>query len=166
MIPDKLDEIIIGMSLETGNAVRLKIAGGSMRPLIGSNAAVGIRQVNKSIKIGDVIIFRSKGRIIAHRVVKMCSKIFITKGDASIFFDMPVHFNDIIGKVVFIESTGIKTYIDTGIWVLLNYMIACYSYACGIIIGRTLKGRRHFSASRVAINRLFPMIIYAFTRRL
>jgi len=81
-----LDKIIIGISLETGNVFHAKIAGWSMWPLIKNGDKLGIRPGHREIKKGDIILFRSLGRMIAHRVIKASNSNFTTKGDASIVF--------------------------------------------------------------------------------
>jgi len=166
---DTLDEVIIGMSLETGSTIHVKIDGQSMWPLIKSGAVLGISPECKKIKKGDIIIFRSCDRLIAHRVIRIYADIIITKGDALIFFDPYVQLRDIIGRAVFIESEGRRTEIDTGVWRLLNCILANYSCACGVILGGIPKGIKpahHSSRISSTINLVVPMFIHMLTRRL
>ncbi|MCX9010269.1 MAG: signal peptidase I [Candidatus Methanoperedens sp.] len=167
-----LDEVIIGMHLETDSTIRVKITGWSMWPMIGDGTVVGIKPDRKNIKMGEIVLFRSSGRMITHRVVKTYSGIFTTKGDASIFFDSPVQEQDIIGKTVFIESEGRRINIDTSAWVLLNCILAYYSCTCGIILGKILRDgvttatrRSTFFRIAGAINILLPLFTYIVTRR-
>lgn len=168
---DALDDLIIRMSFETGSTIRIKITGLSMWPLVGSGAMLGIRPDRREIKKGDIILFRLSERMIAHRVINTSPNIFTTKGDASIFFDPHVQLRDIIGRAVFIENGGRRTNIDTGIWRLLNCILAYYSCACGIMFGRVPKGCTTAPSHRPArissaINLLLSMFIYILTRRL
>ncbi len=167
---DILDEVIISMSLEAGSTIRVKISGWSMWPLVGNGAVLIIIPDNKDIKKGDIILFRSSGRMVAHRVIKACLDIFTTKGDASTFFDPPVQRHDIIGRAVFMEGEGRRTAIDSSVWRLLSYILACYSCACGVIFGKILNDRFMNATRRSpiadAFNLLLPMFIYILTRRL
>lgn|GEM_PF-2918241 len=166
-----LDEILLGMSIETNSVIRVKIEGRSMWPLIGTGTMLGIRPLNGNIKKGDIILFRSNGRLITHRVIGIFKKkideenrIFLTKGDALTAFDPEVSQKDIIGRAVFIENEGKRTYIDSNIWRFINFAMACYSRICGTIAGKTMKRKGMFASRHtafiVAINILFPACIY------
>lgn len=99
------------------------IAGRSMSPAmkLGDIAAVTKIPI-ESIKVGDVIQYRTEHGSVIHRVTKIWQKgdnrLFITKGDANDSPDTdPVHPNQILGKVTFVipklgwVSIGIKNLI-------------------------------------------------------
>ncbi len=60
------------------------------------------------IKLGDVIVYRRGSDLIVHRVVEIRADnannlMFITKGDANMWFDSPpVRSDQIVGKVLFV----------------------------------------------------------------
>lgn len=169
MKKDTLYDAIISMSLETCSTIRVKTAGWSMWPLVGDGVVLGIMPDRKGIKQGDIILFRYSGSMVAHRVIKASPCSFTTKGDASSFFDPHVKSQDIIGRALFIERKGRRTCINTGAWRLLNCILAYYSCACGIILGKILKSKAATTAhhsTQCIINILLPLLIYIFTRRL
>lgn len=167
-----LDDIIIDMRLETSSTICLKIEGGSMRPLIKSGDVLGIKTEQHNIRQGSIILFRSSGRMIAHRVIKANNFIITTKGDASTFFDSPVQINKFIGSAIFIERDGRRINIDTKMWKLIDRLVGYYSCVCGIVFGQQKKGAAitlpHHPLQRIigAINMLFPSLIYIVTWRL
>ena len=74
---------------------------GSMLPLIGENAN-GIRIVPGSsdeIGIGDIVSFRSFGKLVVHRVADKGiddeGVYFVTKGDSNLIGDGKIRFEDI-----------------------------------------------------------------------
>jgi len=86
----------------------LTIGSSSMSPKIKVGDAVIIEKLNEDkkeeIKVGEVIVFNSKGKIVVHRVETVLpyenTVVFITKGDANEFPDTHyVKKADIMGKV-------------------------------------------------------------------
>ena len=59
----------------------------------------------EKLRIGDVAVFKSNGRLIAHRVVEKYSKShqFMEKGDGKLI-PYIVDYKDVIGKVVGVEK--------------------------------------------------------------
>lgn len=59
------------------------------------------------ICVGDIAVFRQKGRLIAHRIVKVKAgkKIFLEKGDGK-FCPYSLDSQDTIGKVIAVERNG------------------------------------------------------------
>ena len=56
--------------LSQGHCVRLRVAGGSMEPLIQSGDQVEIEPAAmESVRVGDVVLFSLGGRLFLHRVV-------------------------------------------------------------------------------------------------
>jgi len=85
------------------------VASGSMRPEMDVGDTVIVAKVKaETIKLGDVIEFRTKEKInVMHRVIRteeteQGAKVFITKGDANREPDTePVNPNDVRGRVIF-----------------------------------------------------------------
>jgi hypothetical protein len=100
-----------------------------MYPTIMANETVMVEPIDPgSVKLGDILLYRSNGSLIAHRVVSINMIIdtrppmrfdsgsrssvlsphhsFILRGDASSTCDAPVKVDQILGKVVSIERNG------------------------------------------------------------
>lgn len=78
------------------------ITSGSMWPALKEGDLILIKNAPKeTVKIGDIIIWKSNetmGGFVIHRVVKLNSDTFTTKGDANFTEDTPIRYENIIGK--------------------------------------------------------------------
>jgi signal peptidase I len=96
-------------ALNNGNIMRYKALGRSMSPFI-KNGSILTVDPKRKISIGDVILWRKDGGMIAHRVIRKRKSgkgfIFVTKGDNLIFPDEPVYMFELLGKVVRVEGEG------------------------------------------------------------
>ena len=98
--------------LQHGRAIRFRAPGRSMHPTIKDEETITVEPVEKiAIKPGDIILYRSEGGVIAHRVVRIekrngTAHQFILRGDASGSPDAPVLPQQILGKVVCVERCG------------------------------------------------------------
>ena len=74
---------------------------GSMKPLLdGNSKGIEIRPENEDrIRVGDIVVFRNRNELIAHRVVEKGidgeGTYFVTKGDNNEFADGKIRFEDI-----------------------------------------------------------------------
>lgn len=79
------------------------VVSGSMEPAIPVGSVIFVEPVEPdTVEAGDVIVFRSAGSVISHRVVKnrVVEGEFITKGDANREEDMnPVKYQELIGRM-------------------------------------------------------------------
>jgi signal peptidase len=79
------------------------VQSGSMAPAIGVGDLVATAPVDPgSLKVGDVISFRSEGSLVCHRVVAVdaVNHTLVTKGDANAHPDpTPVPFDQVVGKM-------------------------------------------------------------------
>ncbi len=58
--------------LRSGQAVRFRAPGNSMHPTIKNSETITVEPVApSSVKVGDIILYRSKAGIIAHRVIRI-----------------------------------------------------------------------------------------------
>ena len=124
MLPELITEL-----LQDGYKVSFSAPGHSMYPTIIANETILVEPVDpETVKRGDIILYRTNGRLVAHRVVGINMLIdnsslpssdfnsqssapsplrfFILRGDASSTCDEPVEFNQILGKVVSVERNG------------------------------------------------------------
>lgn len=82
-----------------------------MHPTIrGGEIVTAAPIVDGRIVTGDVLLFRSAGRVLAHRVVAIDTagpeQIVSLRGDAKTGRDAPVRLSDIVGRVVAVERHG------------------------------------------------------------
>jgi signal peptidase I len=121
--------------LKDGHKVSFNAPGHSMYPTIMANETVVVGPVEPSaVHKGDIVLFRSNGSLVAHRVMgivkddkadeystllkSFCpdqgpntsesihSLFFILRGDASRTFDEPVAAEQVLGKVISLERNG------------------------------------------------------------
>jgi signal peptidase I len=95
----------------SGQGIRFRAPGRSMHPTIKEGEIITVQPVPPSaVKIGDIILYRFKGGVIAHRVVRIergdAGSRFILRGDASGICDEPVEPTQVLGKVLSVERNG------------------------------------------------------------
>ncbi len=89
--------------LEKDMYVEIPVYGLSMFPFYLPGDTVRIKKATKeNIKIGEVVIFNSSYKIIAHRLIKINNSfsVITTKGDGLKYFDKPIPFDKVKGVVV------------------------------------------------------------------
>ena len=113
MFPELITEL-----LQDGYQVSFSAPGHSMYPTIMANENILVAPIDPvAVRMGDIILYRANGSLIAHRVrrikkmnkgtFKTCADwSFIFKGDACPNCDEPVNVEQILGKVISIERNG------------------------------------------------------------
>lgn len=103
-------------------------SGNSMRPLINREDKLYINkpQINE-LRMGDIIIFYDRKNFISHRLVKITADYLIAKGDNTPFYDKPLKFSDVLGKVVKIEGKNGFISMDSLLWKLSKFYFLFYS---------------------------------------
>ena len=124
MSPELITEL-----LQDGYKVSFSASGHSMYPTIMANETIMVEPIDPAkVKQGDIILYRTNGRLVSHRVVGINilvdnyaesssdissqpavrghHRFFILRGDASLTCDEPVKFDQILGKVVAVERNG------------------------------------------------------------
>jgi hypothetical protein len=97
--------------LDEGYALRFRASGSSMRPTIDEHATLTVQPVDPGdVGRGDVVLYHSDGRIVAHRVVQILFRrrtpILFLRGDSQRACDFPIEAASILGKVVAVEPDG------------------------------------------------------------
>ena len=100
--------------LQSGQSVRFKAPGKSMKPTIREEETITVEPViPMKVCKGDIILYNNNTGVIAHRVVRILRKdtsqppdSFILRGDASIADDKPVAAAQVLGKVISVERNG------------------------------------------------------------
>ena len=95
--------------------VTIRLQGESMRPLIRKGRdRVTIVPVKRSLKVGDIVLFRSgDGRYVVHRVCALRTDMVCTLGDNCSFNDGWIPREDVWGLVVKMERNGRTCVLDS-----------------------------------------------------
>ena len=123
---------------EHGKRSAIKLAGNSMWPLLGDGSAVVTEHGSKGIHFGNIVVFRHRDTLIAHRVVRVCMKAgkrqYITKGDRSLKYD-PQRLDEdkIIGKVVGVVKGAKINTLQTKYWDTIGFLLAVISSCVGSV---------------------------------
>jgi signal peptidase len=90
---------IISALLRT-NKFLVTVTSNSMEPTLKKGDIAIIKNV-EDIRVGDIIVFESRGDLYIHRVVGIDQEYYITKGDAYSYPDLgKINRERILGKVV------------------------------------------------------------------
>jgi signal peptidase I len=98
--------------LERGACVRFQATGYSMYPAIKDGEIIKVESVEPfQIKKGDVVLYRMKNGIIAHRVIQIERRnggapFFLLRGDTLERCDGVVEPRQVIGRVISVERNG------------------------------------------------------------
>jgi signal peptidase I len=115
-------------TLNRGHSIRFRAPGDSMYPTIRNGDILTVTPIETaSITIGDIILYRHKSGVTAHRAIRITKRdahhsqhsalrpqtsdlspqsYFILRGDAAVVFDDPVSAGQILGKVTLVERSG------------------------------------------------------------
>ncbi len=103
---------VVDSLLGDGLGVRFRARGNSMHPTVRDGECLIVAPVAATrVAIGDVLLCRTRGRPIAHRVLSIelatdGSQRFNLRGDAVVDYDQPVSADQVQGKVVAVEREG------------------------------------------------------------
>jgi signal peptidase I len=87
----------------------LTVTSGSMWPELSRGDIVFVKKIGiEDIEVGSVIVFRHENGLAVHRVIKIEGTRITTKGDANPLADLPITYNDVIGRIPTIGSKLIK----------------------------------------------------------
>lgn len=145
-------EAALGIWGEMGKQRLIPITGRSMLPLIRDSDHVLVMHGSVGIRRGDVVVFRRKGKLFAHRALSIYESndgiTFITKGDNVLQFDPPFGSNEVIGRVIGIKRGGRQISLETATWRIGGWLIAVSTLAlaklrsCGRIFNHKPLERR------------------------
>jgi len=77
------------------------ITSESMWPVLKKNDIIFITKAVKSdLRIGDIIVFKNERGFTIHRIIEMKDNTLTTKGDANNISDLPISYDEIIGKTL------------------------------------------------------------------
>lgn len=84
--------------------INIKVSGNSMLPIFHDGDVVTLKKVKRDLCIGDIILRKSKGTLLLHRIVFINHHFIVTKGDNNPYADQPCILADVIGIVDYNES--------------------------------------------------------------
>ena len=135
-------------ALKKGRVIALPTTGRSMFPFLTTNNKIElIKYDTQRLEKGDIIVYKSNDKLIAHRLVRKIKAgdnyLFVTKGDTCFSFDRPINSDAIIGKVIKIRKANFYISLDTIFGKLFSLIMFFLSVskilASGILILRKAK---------------------------
>lgn len=86
------------------------ITSGSMWPALKRGDLVLIKGIeNKDeISVGDIVVYKNQKGFTIHRVIKLDENTLTTKGDANNVNDVPVNYEELIGKAVTMNNNPVR----------------------------------------------------------
>jgi signal peptidase I len=104
-VQQALVEATLSLWAETGRQSIWPVEGSSMWPLIREGDVAVIDHGESALRRGDVLAFRRAGQVVIHRLERRRDGgRLITAGDAHSFADEPVPPEDVLGRVVAIQT--------------------------------------------------------------
>lgn len=141
--------------IRQGRSVQIVASGYSMYPFLRKGDLLTVEPVTmETIKLGDIVVFESGGKWIAHRVIHIRSKAdslgFLLRGDTCIEFDPVVNKENYIGSVRVFTRKNSKKNSSTGalnawrkiivaVGLLYNFPLYCSRTFAGLILSPFLK---------------------------
>lgn len=97
--------------LAEGQSVAIRVKGYSMRPFMRSDRtqvriAPLVETERTSLRVGDVVLFRHRGRHVMHRIRKIERDNITLAGDGNYRIWECCHRNDVVGVVVEVIGYG------------------------------------------------------------
>ena len=92
--------------LERGHAVRFRVHGDSMHPVIRAEDVVHV-EPGRAFRKGDVVLTLTGRGLTAHRVIRIDAQRIITRGDNAPAADDPADVSCVLGRVTSVERNGV-----------------------------------------------------------
>ena len=104
-----------------------EVVSNSMAPKINKKDVI-IVKIDKKVKVGDVVTFKSGNSFVTHRVIFENNDSYVTKGDYNNATDKPVAKKDLIGEVVLIlPKLGLWRDIVRTPQILISFFVVIFS---------------------------------------
>jgi SOS-response transcriptional repressor LexA len=98
-VSQSADPAVIRDILDRGAAVRIRVTGRSMRPILCPGDIVVVRPADEVARGDIVAVLDTHGRLIVHRITKIDGDTIVTQGDAVHLEDPPAARSAVIGRV-------------------------------------------------------------------
>jgi hypothetical protein len=106
--------------LSRGFAGRVAFTGTSMTPMLRHGDFLVVQALPGAPARGDVLLYRSGPRLVAHRFLRTRGALWLLKGDATAGAAEVVEKDRIVGRVVALQRGGKTRRIDRGAFRILN----------------------------------------------
>lgn len=119
---------LVEKELEEGKAVKIRLKGSSMFPLLrsGRDSVILEKSPAHSLKPMDVVLFRYRGSYILHRIIKREGMRLLLQGDGVISAIEQCTVDDVVGKVVKVcRSSGRIISVDSKRWIFASRLWRC-----------------------------------------
>lgn len=125
-------DAVLSIWAEHHETSRCVVSGNSMAPVIQDGDHLVIRHGVEHLRVGDIVVFASRGRVVAHRLIRKRrvgrrAVEFVAKGDRNPTFDAPLLPADIIAKAIEVQGSDKRYCLTSARWVLANYLLATLS---------------------------------------
>ena len=138
-VPETVLDALAAFQRKLGRQQVMRMIGNSMRPCIRHGNRLHVELRPTRFRLGDVLIRRQQGKLIAHRLIAVRGEMLLLRGDANVVPDPPVLKNQIIGRVTGVEyGTGFADYSSLR-WRTVNPLMICCAGMYRIL--RRIKGR-------------------------
>lgn len=129
--------------ITSGKEVSLKVAQGSMQPLINPGDRVVVKDCRAENLIpGDIILYEKEGTLYTHRFLYRRELSLLTKGDNALFLDTPFPKEQLLGKVITIKKKSRTIDLRKRSWRIINSVLAILSLIEGLVLGIARKLKR------------------------
>ena len=122
----------IGKLLAEGREVELRPKGNSMLPFIRQEKDSVVLLKKPGVEVGDIVLAKTGGRFVLHRVYKMEGTALTLMGDGNVAGTERCTVDDVLGTVIRIVRPGGKSVIPSKgmLWKALKpirrYLLAFY----------------------------------------
>jgi len=115
--------------LDSQQQVNLRVGGMSMFPFLKHGDIITIRKCSiNELRIGDVVVFKTAEKWIAHRLLKIITKenkiFLLTKGDTCRFKDPLFAEEQYVGKVISYKRKSKEKKLDSSLLLFFSVFIA------------------------------------------
>ncbi len=130
-VPNNTFFALIEEEIAEGKAVRFRLKGNSMFPLLrnGKDSVILEKCLSGELKPMDVVLFRYRASYVLHRIIQRTGDDLLMQGDGSIVSMEQCTVNDVVGKVIGIcRPSGKIVSIESWKWILPSRLWRCSNF--------------------------------------
>lgn len=128
-------DVILERSQQSNRQMWWPFTGASMLPHVKECDMLLVQHGLDRIRLGDVVVFRAAGELVAHRVLSIKrhpgKKIYLMKGDNRHTFDPPVPESSVVGRAMRIKRGEKSIDLERSHMKFRNLALAAFSYGMG-----------------------------------
>ena len=145
--------------LDENHLLRIRMHGFSMYPFLKAGD-VGIvdKCLADQLRIGDIVVFKSQQKLIAHRLIAIKDEnkqtLYVAKGDKNKFVDATFPAEALFGKIISIERNGKLIEIDSKSMKLKSLLVLKFPKQVIRFHNSNLRIKNLFSTAKLQIKSL------------